>query len=62
MLEWNVGTYGIVRPTGFSVNLLARLVARLRDGKVSGIDTLDAIWNREDRHICSNLRVYSEGS
>lgn len=62
MLEWNVGTYGIVRNVIPSVNLLARLVARLRDGKVSGIDTLDAIWNREDRHICSNLRVYSEGS
>jgi hypothetical protein len=48
-----LGTYGLVRNgilAGFSVNLLAGLVIWRRDGEEFGIDTLDVIWKREDRH------------
>jgi hypothetical protein len=64
-----LGTYGIVRNgflAWFSFDLLADLVVFRRDDEEFGIETLDVIWKREDRHdgddLCLDLRVCSEGS
>ena len=48
-----MGTYGIIRNgilAGLGVNFLAGLVLWRRDDEGFGLNTLDAIWKRKDRH------------